>query len=265
MATSQGEGKINSVVYSYSCRCKQKHNDDFNERTNKLLYKNIPLTLYSWKGWCGLCVRGELEMETDCYILTQSPSRDYSSTSSSSWLGCSTVGHWEPKPSVWSWFSLRGHPISNCDWNWTGTDSPKPSVAPGYIIVWRPPASCGHTHLHRIQPRPQVKVIFRHPWPNAPASPFFCLFTQVHLLIDGSVEGQYVTIQAWVESWHGRRGQGNTNRIIQNMNSSHKFLVLMIIHIALGALLKNFARSLINNIGIKLKMELYLCLSYSLN
>ena len=31
-------------------------NDDFNERTNTLLYKNIPLTLYSRKGWCWLCV-----------------------------------------------------------------------------------------------------------------------------------------------------------------------------------------------------------------
>ena len=39
-----------SVVYSYRCRCKQKHNDDFNKRTNTLLYKNIPLTLYSRKG-----------------------------------------------------------------------------------------------------------------------------------------------------------------------------------------------------------------------
>ena len=26
-------------------------------------------------------------------------------------------GHWGPKPLVWSWFSLRRHPISNCDWN----------------------------------------------------------------------------------------------------------------------------------------------------
>ena len=31
--------------------------------------------------------------------------------------------------------------------------------------------------------------------PDAPVSPFFCLFTQVHLLIVGSVEGQYVTIR----------------------------------------------------------------------
>ena len=81
----------------------------------------------------------------------------------------------------------RGHPISNCNWNWIGTDwdpnwltqtdFPKPSVAPGYIIVWHPPASWGHTHLHRIQPCPQVKVIFQHPRLDAPVLPFFCLFT----------------------------------------------------------------------------------------
>ena len=104
----------------------------------------IYLSHFIRKGWCCLCVRGELETETDCYILTQSSSRDHSSTSSSSWLCCSTVGRWGPKPSVWSWYSLRGHPISNCDWNWTDqltlTDEPKPSVAPGYVIVL--PSTC---------------------------------------------------------------------------------------------------------------------------
>ena len=40
---------------------------NFNERTNTLLYKNISLTLYSWKGWCWLCVRGELSWESICY------------------------------------------------------------------------------------------------------------------------------------------------------------------------------------------------------
>ena len=59
---------------------------DFNERTNTLLYKNISLSFYSRKGWCWLCVRGELETWTDCYILTQSS--DHSSTSFSSWLRC---------------------------------------------------------------------------------------------------------------------------------------------------------------------------------
>ena len=114
---------------------------NFNERTNTLLYKNIPLTLYSRRGWCWLCVRGELETGTDCYILTQSSS-DHRGTSFSSQLGCSTVGHWGPKPSVWNWFSLRWHPISNCNCNWL-----KPSVGPGYIIVLRTPYSWGRTHL----------------------------------------------------------------------------------------------------------------------
>ena len=40
---------------------------------------------------------------------------------------------------------------SNCNWNsnwlWLPrTDWPKPSVAPGYIILWHPPASTGRTH-----------------------------------------------------------------------------------------------------------------------
>ena len=36
---------------------------------------------------------------------------------------------------------------SNCNWNsnWL-TDWLKLSVAPGYIFVWHPPASCGRTH-----------------------------------------------------------------------------------------------------------------------
>ena len=114
---------INLMLYSHihihnACRNIVNNNDDFNERTNTILYKNIPLTLYSGKGWYWLCVRGELETGTDCYILTPSSS-DHSSTSFAFWLGCSTVGHWEPKPSVWSWFSLRWHLISNWNCNWT--------------------------------------------------------------------------------------------------------------------------------------------------
>ena len=76
---------------------------------------------------------------------------------------------------------------SNCNWN---SNWLKQAGAPGYILVWRPTASCGRTHLHPIQPRPLVKVIFRHIRPDAPASLFFRLFTQVHLLIGGSVERQ---------------------------------------------------------------------------
>ena len=77
-------------------------------------------------------------------------------------------GSWGPKPSVWSWFSFR-HLI--CNWNCNSNSNwLKLSMAPGYIIVWCPPDSCGRTHLHRIQPRPQVKVIFRYLRPDAPVS-----------------------------------------------------------------------------------------------
>ena len=120
-----------------------------NERTH--FFIKIYLILYSRKGWCFLCVRGELETGTGCYILIQSSS-DHSSTSFAFWLGCSTVGHWGPKLSVWSWFSLRWHPISN----WL-----KPSVSWLYFCL---------------------------------TSTCFRLFTQVHLLTDGSVDGQYATI-----------------------------------------------------------------------
>ena len=88
-----------------------KHNDDF-KRTHEhasLLKKYSSHTLFSKgfrKGWCWLCVRGELETGTDFYILTATSS-DHSSTSFAFWLGCSTGGHWGLKASVWSWFSLR--------------------------------------------------------------------------------------------------------------------------------------------------------------
>ena len=118
-----GHIQLNVYIYNYTLNI-IKHNDDFNERTNTLLYK-IYLLLFILervakglrKGWSWLCVRGELETRTGCNILTQSFSRNHSSTSSSSWLGYSTGGHWGPKLFVWSWFSLRGYPISHCDWN----------------------------------------------------------------------------------------------------------------------------------------------------
>ena len=128
---------------------------NFNEWTNTLLYKNMSLTLYSRKGWCWLCVRSELG--THCYILTQSSS-DHCSTSSSSWLGLLNRGSLRAaRPQLASCPPTD----SNSNWNW-----PKPSVAPGYIIVSR--------HLLPL---------------------FLHLFTQVHLLIDGSVEGQWRNTQ----------------------------------------------------------------------
>ena len=126
-----------------------------NERTHFFI-KIYPLTaLYSRKGWCWLCVRGELETGTDCYILTPQVLLTIAAVLSNS--------GWATQP----WFTEGPGPLSgagphsadNCDWIW-----PKPSLAPGYIIV------CGRTHLHRIKPRPQIKVIFRYLRPDAPIS-----------------------------------------------------------------------------------------------
>ena len=97
---------------------------NFNERTNTLLYKNIiSHTLFS-KGWWLLCVRDELETGTDCYI---DPAVLISHLG---WVAQPWVTE-GPKPSVCRWLSIR-HLVSN----WL-----KPSRAPGYIIISRPPAS----------------------------------------------------------------------------------------------------------------------------
>ena len=114
------------IIYKYMWTI-IKHNDDFNEQTNTLLYKNISLTLYSWKGWCWLCVRGELETGTDCYILTQVLLTIAALLSHLGW-GCSTVGHWGPKALC---LPLTLTSASCCQLTW----------APGYIIISRPPAS----------------------------------------------------------------------------------------------------------------------------
>ena len=82
-------------------------------------------------------------------------SSDHSSTPFTSWLSCSTVGNWGPQsPQSANWFS-RWHPLSN----WL-----EPS---GHLVIL-----LSYVHLLPL---------------------FFRLFTQVHLLIDGSVKGQYIT------------------------------------------------------------------------
>ena len=99
-----------------------------------------------------------------------------------------------PKPSIYRWLSNQ-HLVPN----WLQlelelTDSSR--LWP--LVIWlsyvhQLPVGVRICHHHRIQPRPQVKVIFWHLQPDAPVSLFFRLFTQVYLLIDGSVEGQNVT------------------------------------------------------------------------
>ena len=99
-----------------------------NERTHFFIKKYTSHTLFSKglrKGWCWLCERGELETGTDCHILTQSSS-DQSSTSFSSWLGCSTEGHWGPKTSVWKLIlTLASCPPTDSTSNWNSNWLPQ--------------------------------------------------------------------------------------------------------------------------------------------
>ena len=70
-----------------------------------------------------------VETRTDCYF--ELSSSDHSSTSFSSWRGCSTVGHGGPQV---LWLELVLTLASCLQLTWT-------ICAPGYIIVWLPLAS----------------------------------------------------------------------------------------------------------------------------
>ena len=73
---------------------------NFNEQTNTLLYKNMYLSHFILERVDVSIVCGRwVETGTDCYIDPTS-SLDHSSTSSASWLGCPTGGHWGPQLSV---------------------------------------------------------------------------------------------------------------------------------------------------------------------
>ena len=130
-----------------------KHNDDFNEWTNNLLYKNISLSLYSRKVMFLVCERWV--GDGDRLLYRPQSSSGHSSTSSSSWLGCSTVGHWGPKALCL--------PLAL-----TSASSLQLTQAICALVIL-----LFNVHLLSL---------------------FFRLFTPVHLLIDGSVKGQYITL-----------------------------------------------------------------------
>ena len=119
---------------------------NFNERTNTLLYKNIiSHTLFSkgfmlvvCEGWAG---------DGDKLLYWAS------STSFSSWLGCSTMGHWGPK------------------------------------ALCLPLALTSASFLQLPQTVSRTWLCY------CLARAYFRLFTQVHLLIDDSVKGQYITLE----------------------------------------------------------------------
>ena len=91
-------------------------------------------------------------------------------------LECSTGGHRRPQALCLELVLTASN--SNCNWLQL-----KPSVAPGYIIVWHPPASCGRRNCTEYNPSTGQGDT---PIPSTGCTCF---------LIDGWVEGQYVTTE----------------------------------------------------------------------
>ena len=159
-----------------------------NEHTS--LEKYTSHTLFSKglrKGWCWLCVRGELETEQTATYWSQVPL--YYSSTSSSFCWAAQSKSWGPKPSVWRWLSLPLL-VPNCNWNsnfdcnsnWTlpASNSNCTQTVSGTWLYNCLTCTCflWTSHLHRIQP------VLRSRWYSTGCSCF---------LIDGLVEGQYVT------------------------------------------------------------------------
>ena len=144
---------------------------NLNERTNALLYKNISLTLYSRKKVGCVWEVSWRRGQTTTYWLQVL----LTSTSFASCPGCSTVGHWGPK--------ALGLPLAL-------NSASCPQLSP------TPIDSSRLWHL--------VIYLF-----NVHLLPLFLrLFTQVHLLINGSVEGQYITLTDCISHCTNILGKG---------------------------------------------------------
>ena len=127
---------IRIQLYIYTCRNIINNND---ERTH--FFRKIYLSHFIRKG-CerivkGLCVRGELETEQTATYWPQVPLS--LAAPLLILLGCSTGG---PEGPALCWelvlTASNCNSIFNCNW----LQLIQFSVAPGYIIVWHPPASC---------------------------------------------------------------------------------------------------------------------------
>ena len=180
---------IQLYVYIYIYGNIINNND---ERTH--FFRKIYLSHFIRKGCERVVCEKWIGDWTDCNILTPSSS-GHSSTSSSFCLAAQP-GVLRAQALCWELVLTASNCNSNTNCNWLQlTDL---SVAPGYIIVWRPWAS----QLHRIQPVHGQGYIL--------ISSTGCTC----FLIDGWVEGQNVTVMLnWIV-W--------LNWIAWNRNVFHK-------------------------------------------
>ena len=169
---SRSEGQT-YVTYSYACRnifntIKTSGHSSLEKYTSHFIRK----------GDERVCVRGELETEQRLQHIEPPPS-------SSGYSSISFPFSWGPSLCCELVLTPR---TGTTDFKlWSPTN--RTSVAPGYIIVWHPPASCGVTIRTQFNPS-TVKVI--PPWylrPDAPVT-----YTGAFLIWQlGRVVGQYVT------------------------------------------------------------------------
>ena len=122
----------------------------------------------------GLCVRGELETEQTATYWLQVPLTIAALLSHSA--GLLNRGFWGPKPSARSWFSLP-RTATRTPTNWLQLT--RTLYGTGIYNCLTPTCFLWASHLHRIQPVHGQGYI---------------LISSTGFLIDGWVEGQYVTI-----------------------------------------------------------------------
>ena len=155
-------------VYIYMRKHSQHKND---ERTHFFRKKYTSHTLFSKELRKGCVWEVSWRLNKDCNILTTSSSIISSISFSFCWAA--QPGALRTQPSAESWFSLSRTATNRLQL----TEFP---VAPDYIIVWCPPASCEYHICNQFNPS-TVKVI---PWylrPDAPV-PWLTAGSKVNML-----------------------------------------------------------------------------------
>ena len=116
-----------------------KHNLRTSAHKRTHFFIKIYLSHFILERWCFLCVKDELETETDCYI-DPSSSRDHSCTSSSSWLGLLNHGllrAQSPLSAAGSHSGILSPTDSNCLGTWL------------YYCLMPTCFCCSSTYLHQ--------------------------------------------------------------------------------------------------------------------
>ena len=140
---------------TYACGNKINSND---ERTH--FFKKIYLSHFVWNGWERVVWERWVGDWTGCQVpLSLAALLSHSAD-------CSTGGP-EGPALCWDLVLSALNCNSNFNFNCNWLQLTQLSMAPGYIIVWHPPASRGHHNCTKFNPS-SVKVISWYLWPDTP-------------------------------------------------------------------------------------------------